>query len=264
VATAWAGESIDSLSQPFSLISIESVSFNAGDGAAINPFSLKIAEGEIVGIASGSRVLRTGFLRLLSGESTLGSGRILFAGRDISYAPYEARCLRGIIRAPAVSAIIPELTVIENVMLGRAARPAPFYPRDGRPSHEEEAKAALELAGLAKAANRAAGDLQLAQKHALALAMAMANKPSLLLVEDTGEERAAADHIANLLSGIRDEGVTVLIAAQADSRCLDICDRVELLHNPAPLRSAIHRATVALSRKVMRIGRDTAARGTAG
>ncbi|NJM34997.1 MAG: ATP-binding cassette domain-containing protein [Rhodomicrobium sp.] len=214
------------------MLNIDDAASHAVDKNAAAPVTLKVFDGEIVGLVCGSFSLRSAIAKLLSGETATGSGRIQLAGRDVTGASPEARCRLGMIRLPAVTTLIPELTAAENVVLGCAPRPAPLYPRDGRLTYQQTAKAALEFAGLEASADMLAGQLPMNQKYALTVAIAAANKPSLLLVEDTGEPGSGAAAIGDLLLRLHEEGVAVLVLAARAGGLIEMCERIEYLQSP--------------------------------
>ena len=169
--------------------------------------SLSLAAGEIVGLVGHNGMGKTTLLRTLIGHLPTKAGRIHFAGRDITYTSAAARARLGVGYVPQGRQIFPDLTVIENLRVGEAARSGP----SGIPMLLEQfppLKALLRRPGRALSG----GEQQL-----LALARCLLGRPTVVLLDEPSEgiqpsivERLAR-HLRDLSAG---QGLGVLLAEQ--------------------------------------------------
>ena len=201
--------------------------------------SLHVGRGEIVGVVGGKFSDTSTLIDLIAGRIALTSGRIIFNGQDLTRFSQEQRQRRGIVRALPIITLAPDLTAFENVVLGGAICPRPFFPREGGPSLHEEARDIMEFVGLGDAVSQKAGCLRPAQKQLLAIAAALAARPSLLLIDEIGlgDHLGLADFSA-LLMRLRRRGIAALIAGVPGCPTMDVCDRVATMRKAASPRIA--------------------------
>lgn len=223
-----AGEARDAaVTSPLFRVAALSKSF--GRVAAISNLSFSIDAGEIVGLIGpiGSTVID-----LLAGKIKPTFGRIMTGDRDITQLGCDARTRCGVVRASRPADLFPDLTALENVLLGSGASSStPFFSRRGGKTYHEEAAAVLEWTGLADLINTRAGDLSPSEQRFLTIAVALAAKPSLLLLDspDANLGRAERGALASLIADIRGKGTSVLISERHIWPLMDICDRILVL-----------------------------------
>ncbi len=213
------------------LLNVEAVSktitARATGRTVIYESSLRVSGGEILGVVGGKFSGRSTLIDLIAGRIVPTSGQIVFNGQDITDLPLEARQQRGIIRVPSTDTLTPDMTVLENVALGGAIRPRPLFSRQGGTSLHEEAKDVLELVGLKEVAHRKTASLQPERQRLLAIAVALAGRPSLLLLDEihVGDHLCLKDFLA-LLMRTHKRGIAALIAGVSGSPVMHACDRV--------------------------------------
>ena len=131
---------------------------------------------------------KTTFVNLVTGVLTPTSGKITLAGEDITGMPRAARVKRGLVRTFQISALFRKLTVLENVTLAIAEREGAandlLRPAGHHRGNIEEAYDLLEPLGLAPEALRPVTELAYGRQRMIEIAMALALKPKVLLLDE--------------------------------------------------------------------------------
>ncbi|MCB2125363.1 MAG: ABC transporter ATP-binding protein [Rhodobacteraceae bacterium] len=143
---------------------------------AVDGVDFTLMEGEIHALIGPNGAGKTTFVSLLSGRVPAQSGTILLRGRDITRLPAHARVHAGIAYTFQITQVFAALPVFDNVALA-------VQSRGGRPI-ATEAMAALERVGLAERADQIAGTLSYGHQRVLEIAMGLALKPVLLILDE--------------------------------------------------------------------------------
>ncbi|MBI4967792.1 MAG: ABC transporter ATP-binding protein [Rhodospirillales bacterium] len=177
---------------------------------------------------------KSSFLAQLAGDVLSDSGRILFEERDITDEPAERRAHLGIARSYQIARLFEEMSVRANVALAvQACSPwarALGRPAAGRAELIEPADAQLERVGLADRARAPAGSLAHGERRKLELAMAMAAKPRLLLLDEPLAGMGVDESHATiaLLDRLRAECAIVLVEHDVNA-VFGLSDRISVL-----------------------------------
>jgi branched-chain amino acid transport system ATP-binding protein len=148
--------------------------------------------------------------------------------------PADARALRGLARSFQITSILPNFSVLENVALAVQARDGSSFRFFGRAANETALNAsaisALEQAGIAERAQVRAGELSHGEKRALELAIALAMKPTLLLLDEpmAGIGREETARQVELLLGLRGQFTMVLVEHDMGA-VFALADRISVL-----------------------------------
>lgn len=197
---------------------------------ALRDVTLRIQPGTIVALIGPNGSGKTTLFNLLAGQLRPTAGRIIWRGQEITAWPPHRRCRAGINRTFQVAQPFPDLTLSGNVALGllyagtaRAAR---------RRDVEEQAREVLSQLGLAAKAGVIARTLSLGDLKRLELAMAVATRPALLLVDEVlaGQSPASAQEILGYLVRLRDQGVAICLVEHRLKALLAVADRMVALH----------------------------------
>lgn len=205
--------------------------------AAVLDLDMSVEEGEILGLIGPNGAGKTTVFNLISGFLRPTYGSIKFKGADISGLPPHKVASKGIVRTFQLNALFWEMSVLENVLLGGHLS-ARFSPRRALsflfPSRREieQAMEVLQLVGLAHAKNELASNLPHGQQRLLQLAVALAARPDLLLLDEpvsgmTVQEVAA---VMELLKRVRDRGVTILLVEHDMRAVMTTCDRIVVMN----------------------------------
>ena len=197
------------------LLSARGITLSFGGVRAADGVDVEVAAGEFLAIIGPNGSGKTTFLNLCTGYLRPRSGSIRLEGRDITGLSPRAITRLGIARAFQIPQLFSEHSLVENVMLATAASRGfwhPLRPLD-RPDHRDPALRLLELVGIAGHAERPVAELPEGTRKLADIALAMALRPKLVLLDEptsgvsTAEKFALVETLANAL---RKERVTAV------------------------------------------------------
>lgn len=201
-----------------------------GGLAAVSNVDFSINEGEIVGLIGPNGAGKTTLFNLISGELTPKSGTIKFKDKTISGLKPHQICKMGVARTFQLVKIFGKMTVFQNVMLG-----ALFGTKTGMSSASatKETQKLLDSMGLSAVINTQAKDLTLVNQKKVEVARALATQPELLLLDElmAGLNPTEVAQSMELVKGIRDKGLTVLMIEHVMTAIMAICNRIIVLHH---------------------------------
>lgn len=226
----------DATSQP-SVLEIHDLTFGFGGNLVTDHVSLDVHKGEFLSIIGPNGAGKTTFINLVSGLYRPSAGAIVFGGRNITGTSAPARARMGLARSFQLSSIFPTLSVRENVRLAAQAqeghrfqllRPFTAYRRD-----LERADSAVDLVGLATRASVPAVSLSHGDKRKLELAIVIAMRPEVLLLDEPTSGVSAEDvpAMVELIQHIQAvEKKTVMMVEHKMSVVLQLSDRIAVFH----------------------------------
>jgi len=220
------------------LLEARSLSKHFGGLAAVNSLDLTVEGGEIVGLIGPNGAGKTTCFNLLSGFLRPTSGSVVFAGEDITGRRPHRIVARGLVRTFQLATLFQELTVLENVLLGlhlharMGLRQLLFSRRIFPPEEISLSGEVLEFTGLAAHAEQLARNLPHGYQRALGIAMALAARPRLLLLDEpvTGMNLSESGQVMSLIKKIRDGGTTILLVEHNMKAVMGTCDRIVVLN----------------------------------
>ncbi len=219
------------------IIDLEGLSKRYGALVAVDNVFMQVADGEVRAVIGPNGAGKTTLFHLITGVVPPTSGHIRFAGDEITGLPAHAVCQRGLSRTFQLTSLFPEMTARENAMLAAQARDARHWLPFGGGSVFADARsrgeAALEQLGLGHVANRPAGLLSHGDQRLLEVAMAMAQSPKVLLLDEptqglSVEETAeAVETLARFLETTR---MTVLLVEHDMEVVFRLAHKITVLH----------------------------------
>jgi branched-chain amino acid transport system ATP-binding protein len=219
---------------PEPVLRIEGLRKNFGSLVVTDDVTLEIMSGEMHAVIGPNGAGKTTLINQISGLIPPDAGTIVFAGFDVTALPPEARALRGLARSFQITSILPGFPVIENVALAVQARSGSSLHFFGRAAEETAlnapAFAALEQVGIADRAHARAGELSHGEKRALELAIALAMKPTLLLLDEpmAGIGREETERQVELLTRLKGQ-VTMVLVEHDMAAVFALADRISVL-----------------------------------
>ncbi len=213
------------------LLTTEALSKRFGRVAAISNLSFAIGQGEIVGLIDPMRSGRSTVIDLLAGTIKPTFGKITILGEDVTQLGSNSRSRRGVVCGLQPGDLFFDLTALESVVMGGLISQPPFFSRRGGKTFRDEAMSTLEFTGLADVSDVRAEALSPSQRRFLTIAVALAAKPALLLLDDpaAGMTKAERSSLASIINSIRENGTSVLIAERDMWPLMEICDRALVL-----------------------------------
>lgn len=216
-------------------LALEGVSKDFGGLRAVDNVSLRVAPGERRAIIGPNGAGKTTLFNLISGSLRISSGRISLFGDDVTRLPPHRRAALGVGRTYQITNVFPGLSVDENVVLAAQGllrtKFSPFHRPVDDPDVVERKDQAVEQVGLAEVRKRPASLLSHGEQRQLELAIALAGRPRLLLLDEPAAGLSSAERarMAHLISGLSEELTIILIEHDVDL-ALGLVDRVTCLH----------------------------------
>lgn len=215
-------------------LSIDGLCKSFGALRATDNVTLALAENECHAIIGPNGAGKTTLIAQLQGELASDSGHISFNGADITREPAHRRARLGIARSFQITSIFPGFTALANVALAAQARENHgfrFWANAASdPALVAPARAALETIGLDHRADIVAEDLSHGERRQLELAMALAMKPSLLLLDEpmAGMGRQDGQRMTRILAGLKKDYAILIVEHDMDA-VFALADRVSVL-----------------------------------
>ena len=225
------------------LLEARGLEIRFGGVIAADGIDLSVREGENLAIIGPNGAGKTTFLNICTGYLRPKAGSVRFEGKEITaYEPRDITRL-GIARAFQIPQLFTEQTVLENMLLAGAARARrwnPFRPLHNIPEHDEMI-AMLELVGCVDYKDKRAGDLPEGHRKLVDIAIALALKPKLLLMDEPTSGVASADKF---------DVMEILVAALAKAKV----SSVFVEHDMDMVQRYASRVAVWSSGKILRLG----------
>ncbi|MDQ4074772.1 MAG: ABC transporter ATP-binding protein [Chloroflexota bacterium] len=222
------------------ILELVEVTKRFGGLLAVDHVSTQVMPGQIKGIIGPNGAGKTTLYNLIMGLYEVTSGDILFKGKSIIGLKPSDIAELGITRTFQNIKLFDNMTVLENVMVGRHARTRTGFwaaalrlplARREESIIRERAMALLEMVGLAKRAHGNATDLPFGLQRRLEIARALATEPTLLLLDEpaAGLNVTEGQELIRLIRRILDQGITVLLVEHDMDLVMDVVDEVLVL-----------------------------------
>ncbi|HEY5217004.1 MAG TPA: ABC transporter ATP-binding protein [Pseudolabrys sp.] len=201
---------------------------------ATDNLSLDVAAGELHAVIGPNGAGKTTLIAQLSGQLMPDSGRVWFAGNDITQLPMYRRSALGLARSFQITSLFRDLSVLDNVALAVQAHAGHSFRfwRDARaePQLREPGRALLARVGLAERADWPASALSHGAHRQLELAMALAGQPRMLLLDEPmaglGPEESV--RMVEMLRALKRE-LTILLVEHDMEAVFALADRITVL-----------------------------------
>jgi branched-chain amino acid transport system ATP-binding protein len=205
-----------------------------GAVVAADHLSLDIRAGEVHALIGPNGAGKTTLVAQLTGEVRPDSGRVVFAGRDITGLSVVARARLGLARSFQITSVFRGLTAEDNVAMAIQAHDGHSFRfwRDARrdAALREPARATLQQVGLADRADVRAGNLAHGEQRQLEIGMALATNPTLLLLDEpmAGLGAGGTVRLVQLLAALRNR-VSILLVEHDMDAVFALADRITVL-----------------------------------
>ena len=216
------------------LLRIENLVRRFGGIVATDNLSLDIARGELHAIIGPNGAGKTTLISQLIGQLRPTAGTIRFAGQDVTHLPAWKRSRLGLARSFQITSLLPNFTAADNVALAAQARDGHSFRFFGNARQEKPlraaAHAALDRVGLLNRADVMVSRLSHGEQRELELAVALATKPRLLLLDEpmAGLGVTESARMVKLLAELRQE-VTIVLVEHDMNAVFALADRITVL-----------------------------------
>lgn len=216
------------------LLRVERLVRRFGGILATDHVSLDVERGELHAIIGPNGAGKTTLISQLTGQLLPHSGTIRLAGADITHVPAYRRSALGLARSFQITSLLSDFTALDNVALAAQAHDGHSFSfwRNARKESRlrDAALAALDRVGLARRAGTLVSELSHGEQRELELAVALATKPQLLLLDEpmAGLGITESARMVKLLQELRREVPIVLVEHDMDA-VFALADRISVL-----------------------------------
>jgi branched-chain amino acid transport system ATP-binding protein len=215
-------------------LQLKNLTKNYGALRVTDDVTLDVEAGELHAIIGPNGAGKTTLIHQISGLARPDSGRVLFHGQDVTELTMHERARLGLVRSFQITSILPRFSALENVALAVQAHSGSSFKFFGdaaaEPTLNDAAMALLARFGLGARAATPAGQMSHGEKRQLELAIALAAKPKLLLLDEplAGTSHDESRQIIATLQQLRRELPIVLIEHDMDA-VFALADKVSVL-----------------------------------
>jgi branched-chain amino acid transport system ATP-binding protein len=202
------------------LLEVSDIHTHYGAIEALKGISLTVDAGEVVTLIGSNGAGKSTTLRSISGLTPASSGKVTFAGEDITRVPAHEIPIRGVALAPEGRHCFPRMTVRENLDLGAHRRRGPEIAEDLDRVYDLFPR-------LKERESQKAGTMSGGEQQMLAIGRALMARPKLLLLDEPslGIAPILVDRIYQTIGEINRSGVAILLVEQNANRALDAASR---------------------------------------
>ena len=216
------------------LLATEDLSVRFGGLAALNRVNFVVAEGEIRAIIGPNGAGKSTFFNCLTGVLRPTSGKIRFAGGDITGLSPDRISQKGIARSYQITNILPNATAFENARIAAQSRRHGWNLLSHHRAFRdiaEKADQALAAVGLRGKADELAANLSHGEQRNLEIGIALATEPQLLCLDEptAGMSAGETQETIELVRRIA-KGLTILIVEHDMPLVMELARRITVLH----------------------------------
>jgi branched-chain amino acid transport system permease protein len=220
------------------VLRVEGATKRFGALAAVNDVSFEVRSQEVLALIGPNGAGKSTLLDLITGTSKANAGRVVFLGDDVTHLAPRHIAAKGMARTFQHVKLRPNMTLLENVLLGTYCRTrsgllagALRLDRAEERSARAEALRQLERVGLADKFGELAGNLPLGQQRLLEVARALAADPVVVVLDEpaAGLRRLEKQTLADLLRSLRNEGMTIMLVEHDMDFVMNLVDRIVVM-----------------------------------
>ncbi|MDP1868350.1 MAG: ABC transporter ATP-binding protein [Bradyrhizobium sp.] len=216
------------------LLRVDDLVCRFGGVTATDHVSLDVHSGELHAIIGPNGAGKTTLISQLTGQLMPHSGTVSFAGQDITRLPAHRRSRLGLARSFQITSLLPDFTAADNVAMAAQAHDGHSFRFWGDARKEKRlrdaAMSALSRVGLAHRADTVVSELSHGEQRELELAVALATRPQLLLLDEpmAGLGATESAQMVKLLQELRRE-VTIVLVEHDMNAVFALADRITVL-----------------------------------
>jgi len=228
------------------ILQVSGASKRFGGVQALSDVGITITQGQVVGLIGPNGAGKTTFFNVITGLYVPDSGSFELAGQAYKPAAVHLVAKAGIARTFQNIRLFPEMTAVENVMVGRHVRSrsgvvgailrTPGFKAEEK-AIEERARELLDYVGIGKHADFRARTLSYGDQRRLEIARALATDPKLIALDEPAAGMNPTEKVVlrELIDRIRNDGRTILLIEHDVKLVMGLCDRVTVLDYGKPI-----------------------------
>jgi ABC-type sugar transport system ATPase subunit len=197
---------------------------------ALDSVNFEVAEAEIHAFLGENGAGKSTLLKILSGAQPPDAGIIEFAGASVSFlTPHDAQ-KHGIVTIYQEFTLAPDMTIAENVFIGREPGSRFFV---NRRQLEDETRALSKRIGLERKPSTSVRDLSVAEQQMVEIARALSMKSRLIVMDEptSALSRAEVEKLFNIIRALKAEGIATIFVTHRLEEVFEICDRYTVLRD---------------------------------
>ena len=208
------------------VLAVEDVGAAYGPIAVLSDIGLDVKRGELVALLGANGAGKSTLMRAIAGLHRPLRGRVLLLGREIGMLQAHRIARRGVTLVPEGRQVFPELSVVDNILMGALAL-------DRREAAAEVERLIERFPMLAPLRERRAGLLSGGEQQMLAIARGLAARPAIVLLDEPslGLAPAIVERLYRVLEQLRSDGTTILLVDQMARLALSIADRAYVIQS---------------------------------
>jgi len=223
-----------------SILRVENVSKNFGGLVALSEVSFHIEKGDFFGLIGPNGAGKSVMVNVISGLYSPNKGRVEFDGRQITGLRPDRIIREGLSRTFQHSTLFFDLSVRENIMMGVRAMAdmglaeailGSSSARSKDKAIEDRSQEVIDLLGLEQQAEEVAANLPYGLQKIVAIGIAIAPKPKLLILDEplTGLVAAEVDQVMGHIASLNQQGMTIFIIEHNMRAVMNFCSRIVVL-----------------------------------
>jgi branched-chain amino acid transport system ATP-binding protein len=223
------------------LLTVRKLTKYFGGLAAVEKVDFEVSEGEILGLIGPNGAGKTTIFNLICGIYRATGGNVSWREESITNLPPHRVAAKGIVRTFQQNTLFQDSSVLQNVLVGfhlqskRSIFGSIFYSaalRDQKNELIEKAMEILKFVDLDAASSELARNLPYGYQRTLGIAIALAAKPQLLLLDEPASGMNSEETLALMktIHKIRDRGCSILLVEHAIKMVMEICDRIVVVN----------------------------------
>lgn len=223
------------------LLYVDQLTRRFGGLTAVNKVSFNVKQGEILSVIGPNGAGKSTLFKLISSFLKPSEGKVLFKGERISSLAPHTVARKGVVRTFQETSVFKDMTVHENVVIAHQLRSKAnlfgyFWgskaARKDVQSFAASTDEILEILNLLDVKNELASNLPQGHLRALGIAIGLATKPDILLLDEpfAGMNHEETMQAVEMVRGVRDRGVTVLLVEHDMAAVMKISDRIVVLN----------------------------------
>ncbi len=207
------------------LLEVKDLQVNYGVIPALKGISFEVDEGEVIALIGANGAGKTTTLRTVTGLIEPAAGSIVYDGKDITHLPADKIVSMGMAHVPEGRRVFPDMTVLQNLMLGAFTRKDPAEKQESLEIVYEH------FPRLKEREKQLAGTLSGGEQQMLAMGRSLMSRPKILLMDEPsmGLSPILVNEIFLIIEKVSKDGTTVLLVEQNAQKALNIADRAYVL-----------------------------------
>jgi branched-chain amino acid transport system ATP-binding protein len=209
------------------LLKVENITKRFGGLVAVRDLSLSVDKGEILGMIGPNGAGKTTAFNMISGYYKPTEGQVFFNGENITGLRPDQVCKKGLTRTFQVVKPFPQLSVLDNVMVGA------YIHTNNNNEARKKSQEILDFLGMSGMTGQLAGGLPIALRKRLEIAKALATEPQMLLLDEAmaGLRPKETDEVIELVRRVSQQGVALLLVEHVMRVIMSLADRIVVVHH---------------------------------